>query len=113
MLWAVSQVAIDNLMGTIQMLFSLLAAVQMWELFHLLPFVIGTDMPNNDTHYACFMLLNDVASILFSPIIAKDQIPLLKLLIKEYLEKFTILYPHRPLTPKFHYLVHVPNLIIR
>ena len=70
-------------------------------------------MPHNDPHYSCFMVLNDLASILFSPVIAKDQIPFLRVLIKEYLEKFTTLYPHQPLTPKFHYLVHIPNLIAR
>lgn len=89
------------------------SATQMWQLFHILPFVIGSDMPNNDPHYECFMMLTDMASILFSPIIAKGQIPFLRLLIKEYLERFTTLYPGRPLTPKFHYLVHTPSLILR
>ena len=51
------------------------------------------------------MLLNDIARILFSHIIASDQIPLLSLLIKEYLENFAALYPHRPLAPKCHYLL--------
>ena len=91
----------------------ILAASQMWELFHIIPFLIGTELPIDDPHYKCFMLLTDVASILFSPIIAKDQVPFLKILIKEYLEGFTTLYPNRPLTPKFHYLVHTPSLITR
>lgn len=84
---------------------------QMWELMNIFPFIV--DMSLDDAHHACFMLLNDISGILFSPVIAKDQIPFLAILIKQYLEQFTILYPHRPLTPKFHYLVHIPALIAR
>ena len=85
----------------------------MWELVNTLPFVVGNDMPSNDRHYKCFMLLSDLASIMFSPVIAKDQISLLSVMIKEYLEEFSTLYPHRHLTPKCHYLVHIPMLISR
>ena len=88
-------------------------ATQMWELVNVLPVVIGNDMPSNDHHYGCFMLLNDMSSIIFSRVIARDQISLLRLMIKEYLEQFTALYPHCPLTPKLHYLVHIPTLIER
>lgn len=70
-------------------------------------------MPPDDPHYACFMLLNDIVTILFSPVIAHDQVPFLRLQIQQYLEQFTSLYPHRPLTPKCHYLVHIPTLIER
>jgi len=43
-----------------------------WELFHVLPFIIG-NMPPDDPHYACFLLLNDKVTILFSPVIAHDS----------------------------------------
>lgn len=69
-------------------------------------------MPPDDPHYACFMLLNDIVTI-FSPVVAHDQVPFLRLQIQQYLEQFTSLYPHRPLTPKCHYLVHIPTLIER
>ena len=85
----------------------------MWELVNMLPFIIGRDMPPNDAHYDCFMLLSNIASILFSTVIARDQVPFLSLMIREYLENFVNLYPHRPLTPKMHYLVHIPSLIQR
>lgn len=80
---------------------------------NILPFIIGSDMPPNDPHYQCFLLLSDISKMLFSKVIANDQIPLLRLLIEEYLETFASLYPHRPLTPKMHYLVHIPTLIQR
>lgn len=80
---------------------------------NILPFLVGEDFPPDDPHYACFMLLNDIATILFSPIIAHEQVPFLKLLIQQYLEQFRHLYPHRPLPPKFHYLLHLATLITR
>lgn len=46
-------------------------------------------------------------------VIAHDQVPFLRLQIQQYFEQFTSLYPHRPLTPKCHYLVHIPTLIER
>lgn len=58
-----------------------LTAAQMWELVHILPFIIGKHMPPDDPHYACFMLLNVIATILFSPVIAPDQVPFLRLQI--------------------------------
>lgn len=91
----------------------ILLAAQMWELVTIFPFLVGQDFPADDPHYACFLLLCDISTVLFSPVIACDQVPFLKLQIQEYLEQFTSLYPHRSLTPKFHYLVHTPSLIKR
>lgn len=88
-------------------------AAQVWEFINIFPFLIGEDFPHNDPHYHCFKHLCFMARILFSPIISRDQIPFLQLLIKEYLEQFTMLYPHTSLTPKMHYLVHLPTLISR
>ena len=48
-----------------------------------------------------------------SGIIAHNQVPFLRGQIQQYLEQFISLYPHRPLTPKFHFMVHLPNLINR
>ncbi len=85
----------------------------MWELINIFPFVMANEMSQDDNHHKCFMLLNDISTIVFSEVIAKDQVSLLKLMIKEYLENFSSLYPHCPLTPKCHYLVHLPTLIER
>lgn len=55
---------------------SFVSASQMWELVNVFPFIIGSEVYEDDPHYACFMLLDDLAKILFSPVIAVDQIPL-------------------------------------
>jgi len=59
------------------------------------------------------MLLQDIACVLCSPVIALELIPLLRIVIHDYLEMFTALYPSRLLTPKCHYLVNLPGLIQR
>lgn len=71
----------------------------MWQLFHILPLLIGGDIAPSDQHYKCFMLLQDIACVLCSPVIALEQIPLLRITIHDYLEMFTALYPNRPLIP--------------
>lgn len=85
----------------------------MWELFHILPIILGEDIPPGDNHYECFMKLQSISAIVFSPAIALDPVPLLQLEIRQYLEEFKAMYPQRKLTPKDHYLVHIPALINR
>ena len=85
----------------------------MWELMDIFPFIIGREFSQDDPHYACFMLLNEISTLLFSSVIECDQVPYLKLIIKQYLEQLRALYPLRPLTPKCHYLLHLPTLILR
>ena len=91
----------------------LVSASQMWELVNVFAYIIEPVLPPDDTHYLCFMILNDIGSMLLSSVIALDQVPYLRILIKEYLENFKTLYPSRSLTPKFHYLVHTPSFILR
>ena len=85
----------------------------MWELFHILPLLIGDDFTEDDDHYHCFLQLQTIAMLLFSTAVAVDQIPFLRLLIQEYLQNLKTIYPHYTLPPKSHYLVHVPSLIQR
>ena len=85
----------------------------MWELFHILPLLIGDDFPDDDDHYHCFLQLQSIATILFSSTVAMDQVPFLRLQIQEYLQNVKYIYPHYDLPPKSHYLVHVPSLINR
>lgn len=85
----------------------------MWELMNTLPFIIGSCISSTDPHFVCFMLLDELMALLFSPVIALNQVSYLGYLIRQCLEHFTTLYPNRPLTPKCHFLVHIPGLIKR
>ena len=85
----------------------------MWQLFHMIPLLIGDRIPSDDDHYKCFMLLQEISAILCTDVVTVDHPPYLRVLIAEYLSEFVRLYPERPLTPKFHYLVHCPTFMER
>jgi len=64
-------------------------------------------MPPDDHHYIClFHAFEWQGDHLFT----SHCTWFLQLWIQQYLEQFTSLYPHWPLTPKCHYLVHIPTL---
>ena len=65
----------------------------MWQLFHC---------DDTDDHWQCFMMLQEISSIILSPIISVEQLPYLRLLIHDYLKS---LYPVVDLTPKCHFLI--------
>ena len=50
---------------------------------------------------------------IFAPVITTDKLDYLQMLIQDFLTEFTRLYPERPLTPKMHYLVHMPSWMKR
>lgn len=47
----------------------------------------------------------------FAPVTSGDRMEYVAMIIEDFLEEFKTLYPLRPLTPKMHYLVHVPTWI--
>lgn len=86
---------------------------QMWQLFNMIPLLI-CDLPlDGNHHYDCFLLLQEITAMVFSPLLLLEQIDYLECLIYQYLEKFKgILHP-KLLTPKCHYLIHLPRLLRR
>ena len=81
-------------------------------LIRILPFMIGSYVERNDDHWECLLVLWDVCSIVSAFEVTEDDATHLAWLIEIYLESFTSLY-EESLTPKFHYLVHLPQQIIR
>ena len=90
------------------------AGTQMWQLFHMTTLFL-CELPLDDNEqYNCFLLLQEITAIVFSTLISQKQISYLGLLIQQYLETFKELLPsHKRLTPKCHYLVHLPQMIVR
>ena len=70
----------------------------MWQLFHMMPLIIGDSILRDDEHYHCFMLLQEIAAILCSDIIINDHPAYLRVLIAEYLAEMVRLHPNQPLT---------------
>ena len=68
----------------------------MWCLGRFLPILIGDKIPESYVYWENF-------------IISGDRIDYISMLIEDFLDDFKLLYPERPLTPKMHYLIHVPT----
>lgn len=86
-------------------------ASQMWLLARLLPLMIGSKVPDDDEHWINFLLLLDIADVLMAPESSEDEVSLLSTMISDHHQEFIRLYPSSSITPKFHYLVHMPRLI--
>lgn len=76
-----------------------------------LPLFIGDLVDRDDDHWECFLLLWDICSVVCSFELTTDDVTHLGWLIETYLEAFTSLYG-ASVTPKMHYLVHLPKQIL-
>lgn len=66
-----------------------------------------------DEKWKNFLKLLSLMEYIFAPVTTADKTVYMELLIEDFLSDFVRLYPERPLTPKMHYLVHVPMWIRR
>ena len=51
----------------------------------------------------------EIIEIVFAPITSPERADYVGMLNEDFLEEFKLLYPDQPLTPKIHYLVHIPT----
>ena len=80
----------------------------MWLLGRLLPLMVGKYVPDDDTHWRCYVQLLRILCIATAVEVTDDTASLLSLLIQDYLVTFNSLYPDS-ITPKLHYLLHLPR----
>ena len=88
-------------------------AAQAWCLGRFLPFLIGDLVPESDRNSKVYLSFLRIMEYTFAPVITTDKLDFLQMLIQDFLTEFTQLYPERPLTPKMHYLVHMPSWMKR
>lgn len=86
-------------------------ASQIWCLLRLLPLIMGDLIPEGDPYWENYLILLQIVDYAFAPVVSLGLAGHLKQLIEEHHENFIQLYPNRPLTPKFHYLIHMPTWI--
>ena len=79
----------------------------------MLPLMIGQNIIENEQHWENFLLMLTITDYVFGPVVSCDVIPYLKSLIKEHHENFCTLYPNAPVIPKLHYMVHLPEWLLR
>lgn len=86
-------------------------AAQNWCLVRMLPFLIGDLVSEGNDHYTHFLQLLDIMDIVMSPKLANEHIVVLEDLIRQFVDKFTELYPDVQPINKFHHMVHFPDII--
>ena len=70
----------------------------MWCLARLLPLMIGEHIPQDDDRWELYKTFLTILDYIFAPNTDQDII--------EYLSE---LYPNCSITPKQHYMVHIPD----
>lgn len=86
-------------------------ATEKWTLFRLLTFVIGDKVPSTNKDWQLYLLLREITEILLAPTLGKSWVSYLGCLIAQFISDFKDLYPDA-VTPKVHYLLHYPRLIL-
>lgn len=74
--------------------------------------MVGEYVPQDDDHWKCFVNLLRILTVATAFEVSEDDIAMLAVLIEDYLQQFTTLYPGQT-TPKIHYLMHLAQQITR
>ena len=85
----------------------------MWLLGRLLPQLLGAKIPQDDDHWLNYLALLDIVDMLLAPELTEDDVALLATMISDHHFELKRLYPHASITPKMHYIVHMPRLILK
>lgn len=74
-----------------------------------MPFICGDFVEEDDEHWECFRLLWIICDIACAFEVYPGDARRLQWIVQLYLEYFTTLYPDVTVTPKMHYLLHLPK----
>ena len=97
----------------IKIIMIIYTADQMWCLARLLPFMIGNLVPEDDPHWHNFLLLLTIIDYTFAPVVSPDEVAYLHSIIEEHNSSFKALYPDSSMIPKLHYIIHIPEWILK
>lgn len=86
-------------------------ASQMWCLMQALPFLIGDLVSEKSQHWHLFILLREICSIVFAPVVTYGLAVFLKQLVIEHHTLFKKLYD-RNLIPKHHFMIHYSRMMV-
>ena len=78
-----------------------------------LPLIIGDQVPEDDPYWENFLTHLSILDYLFAPICINAVADYVAMLTEDYLVDFKKLYPDRALTPKMHFMIHLPTWMKR
>ena len=77
------------------------------------PLMIGEQIPRDHPNWMNFLLLLTIMDITFAPVTTADVITYLREVINDHHTGFQELYPDSPITPKMHYMIHIPEWMLK
>lgn len=94
-------------------LFFFLTAIQTATLTFCLPFLLAEMSVDTDDipEYRVFLMLLELTSMFMAYTFTRNEVLTSFTLVKQFLEVWCDTYGSHTLTPKMHYLVHVPYYI--
>lgn len=78
-----------------------------------MPLIIGENVPEDDEYWMLFLRLMEIVDILFAPSTSEDYAVYVDTLIHDHHQEFRKLYRDASITPKMHFMVHMPRLMIK
>lgn len=75
--------------------------------------MIGTYIPEDDPHWTHFTSLLEIMRYALAPDILPEEVAWLNISMENFLSEFVELYPNASVIPKMHYMVHIPQLIMK
>ena len=95
------------------LLYMHIVASQMKTLIRLLPLIVGDYIPQDDEHWACFLMLWDICTSITAFEVDRQDAMNLAWTIEAFMESLEYLYSESIFTPKLHYLLHLPGDMLR
>jgi hypothetical protein len=87
------------------------AASMIW-LTLLMPFFVGSFVPDDDVVWNILILLRKINILMLSPIVNEETSFLLNQFLASFLSNFSKIFPSAPFTPKCHYAIHLVSQIL-
>ena len=86
-------------------------ASQMWNLATFLPLMIGDKVESEDPYWECYLQLLEITKHCTAYVTSPGSADYVAVLIEQHHRGFRTCYPHVNMTPKLHYMVHLPKLL--
>ena len=86
-------------------------ATENWTLLRLLPVLIGSRVPRDESAWDLLMDLKEIVELCFSPAISEASVGYLASKIADHKFAFKQLFPDVNFKPKHHFVEHYPQLI--
>lgn len=82
-----------------------------WNLLRLLPFMIGSLVPEDEPAWLLILDLKDIVELVVAPVHSDETVAFLEFKICEHRHRYQDLFPSAHLLPKHHFLEHYPHMI--